>query len=1329
MKYLLPLTMLAPAYLYAHSDGVELSSVLTILSSMGLSYTLYLLYRLNLIKKERDQALEKQKADANILYLQSRYASMGETLANIAHQWKQPLNAIGTIQNNIKANLIYNGEISKEKLLSNVETSFRLLQHLGETIDTFYGFLAQQHRTDERFNISKPLDTIRKITEYSLENSHIKLRYDLQSDPEITGNVNEFTHALLNLILNAKDAFDETDAHEPTIIVRVRGEKSECSIEIIDNAGGIRLQPVDLVFSLHVTSKTDGSGLGLFMTKKIIETRFGGSIVAQNRNKGACFTITLPYLHDTLESSTFLTPEDKVNITNINRLANRVIELEEAKNTLTKWADIFQHAHWGIAIHLGKSNSFELINKAFETLYGYTPKELNALSVPDLFAFDSLPILEHAQKEAFEKGYVVFEAIHKRKDGTLFPVQIELIVVKNDEGDILYHIANVWDQTNKQKAEKELILMQIALNNTNEATYIIDKGSRFVQVNDGACRMLGYSREEFAAMSVYDIDTNATKEIVNNLKKMFETDGAIQFERQHKTKEGKIIDVEIIANFFEYDGERYSFSTVRDITEQKKAHAELLLRDFALNKINEAIYLIDENSMFHYVNDGACHVLGYTKEELLRLGVVDIDPNVSIEWWKEHWEDIIALGTTLTQTQHKRKDGALFPIEVSSNSFEYNGRWYSLAVSRDITDRVLLEAEKETRALKTIAENTPDNIIRWDIEGRYLYLNPVVERLLNVKAAEILGKRLDEAFPEIDLSSLDQAITQVVQTGEAIQSLRQFVPLAEGEMGIHEINLVPERDENGTIVSVLGVGRDMTDIYRLQNELAQREKELENSHAFLTKLIDSIPDPIFVKERDHTWILLNQAFCNLSGLSKEALIGKSDYDVFPKEEADIFWAKDEEVFDSNTLNVNEEAFTSSDGLTHHIQTVKAAFKDNDHKEYLVGTIRDISERKRAEEAIIELNNTLETKVKKRTLQLQQALDFNVGVINALPDLLFEVDRYGKYLGVWTRNPQLLAAQKEVLLNHSFHDILTPEATQISLDAIIEAEEHGLSFGKVIEIELVDGIHWFELSVSQKISEGTFIFISRDISERIKTDKKLRESEEMFRAIVESSPDVISRYDLSMRRIYVNPMMQFLLGKPLDEILGKTPYEFSPLPDIENFERLFHAVIEGKSEIEQEGPYITPWGEKRWGNQRIVPIFNDGHDVEGVMLIGRDITERFDHEKRLIMLESALNGSAEAIYINDAELNIIYVNDEACTMLGYTREEFMEMKITDIDADFSVEGIEDLLEIKRIHKKIFFRTRHRTKEGTIINVKISGSPFIHDENEIFVSVVKELSANN
>lgn len=137
-------------------------------------------------------------------------------------------------------------------------------------------------------------------------------------------------------------------------------------------------------------------------------------------------------------------------------------------------------------------------------------------------------------------------------------------------------------------------------------------------------------------------------------------------------------------------------------------------------------------------------------------------------------------------------------------------------------------------------------------------------------------------------------------------------------------------------------------------------------------ILDTLGTPIFIKNDQHQWIIVNNAFCDFIGKSKAELIGKSDYDFFPKEEADVFWKKDNEVFKTGDPNINEEMFTDSDGRHHVIITQKMLLADQEYGNTLCGVITDVTQLKSAQRELDEINSQLLQKVQERTLELNIA---------------------------------------------------------------------------------------------------------------------------------------------------------------------------------------------------------------------------------------------------------------------------------------------------------------------------------------------------------------------
>ncbi|MBN4004952.1 PAS domain S-box protein [Nostoc sp. LPT] len=154
----------------------------------------------------------------------------------------------------------------------------------------------------------------------------------------------------------------------------------------------------------------------------------------------------------------------------------------------------------------------------------------------------------------------------------------------------------------------------------------------------------------------------------------------------------------------------------------------------------------------------------------------------------------------------------------------------------------------------------------------------------------------------------------------------------------------------------------------------QNTQQQNFSLAFLYQTINSISDPIFVKDRQYRWILLNDTYCDFVGHSREELIGKSDYDFFLQAEADVFREKDELVFTTNITNENQDIFTDAQGITHLISTKRSCFEDETGNKFLVGSIRDIILHNEAEIAVVTGRGTDITNLMETCEALQETLE-------------------------------------------------------------------------------------------------------------------------------------------------------------------------------------------------------------------------------------------------------------------------------------------------------------------------------------------------------------------
>jgi len=241
--------------------------------------------------EERLATLETLRKNEQLLLQQSRLAAMGEMLSNIAHQWRQPLNTLGLVLQDLP--LSYElGELKKEYLDASVAKGMQLVLHMSHTIDDFRGFL-QPEREKKRFNVNQAVAATLSLLEATLKSCKVEVEVRESGELFTHGFRSEFSQVIINLITNARDAFREKGTLEPRLVIALSCEKRPV-VTITDNAGGIAEGIIDKVFDPYFTTKgPGGTGIGLFMSKNIIEKSMGGSLTVRNTGEGAEFRIEL----------------------------------------------------------------------------------------------------------------------------------------------------------------------------------------------------------------------------------------------------------------------------------------------------------------------------------------------------------------------------------------------------------------------------------------------------------------------------------------------------------------------------------------------------------------------------------------------------------------------------------------------------------------------------------------------------------------------------------------------------------------------------------------------------------------------------------------------------------------------------------------------------------------------------------------------------------------------------------------------------------------------------------------------------------------------------
>ncbi len=246
------------------------------------------------LEKRVEDEIEKNREHEEILVQKSKFIALGEMISNIAHQWRQPLSELSSIFMNIK--FMYSmGKLDDKVMNEKSKEAEIVLDYMSNTIDGFRNFFIPK-KEKERFHLSSDMDSIMTIISSALLNNNITINFSIDENIYLNTYKNEFEQVILNIIKNAKDILLEKKVENPLIKVYTKEGEKNIKIFIEDNGGGIEVKPKNKIFEPYFTTKkdSDGTGIGLYMSKIIVEKNMNGKLRVKDGEFGAKFEISIP---------------------------------------------------------------------------------------------------------------------------------------------------------------------------------------------------------------------------------------------------------------------------------------------------------------------------------------------------------------------------------------------------------------------------------------------------------------------------------------------------------------------------------------------------------------------------------------------------------------------------------------------------------------------------------------------------------------------------------------------------------------------------------------------------------------------------------------------------------------------------------------------------------------------------------------------------------------------------------------------------------------------------------------------------------------------------
>jgi diguanylate cyclase (GGDEF)-like protein/PAS domain S-box-containing protein len=575
----------------------------------------------------------------------------------------------------------------------------------------------------------------------------------------------------------------------------------------------------------------------------------------------------------------------------LKALSNYIKNLTDIENALKekeRYKHIMQNASDGIIIH-NADHGVEEYNKKAKEMLGYTDEEMLKLKVFDFDTNFSKEKIEEIAKEVNESA-VNFETVHKRKDGSLYEASITANKIEL-EGSTLFY-TSIRDISKEKRLQKELHenqqLLNTVIDEMPDLMLVKDERAKYLLANNNVAKL--YKTTPEAMIGKEDLDFGVPKEMSDFFKEnvlsiMKKGETEIVYEDSIDANTGETRHFKSIKKPFKSaDGKDRILVIAQDITEQMEIQERLEIEKNKLYSIlqttRDAFWIVDESGILIDLNPAMEELYGYTREEALGMHITQIEVIDSPEDVKERIERIKELGSAHFETKHYHKGGNIIDSEISTTYIPEQNIFVVFA--RDITERKRYEDEliHQRGFLRTLVNTIPDLIWLKDPEGKYLACNKRFEDFFGASEAEIVGKT-DYDFVDKELADFFREHDKNAMNNDTLTINEEEIPFAsDGHKELLQTTKTPMYDGNKNLIGVLGIGHDITQQRKMEEQIRLSEKSFKS-------LFDSLEEAVYVQDAQGIFLAVNNGAAKMYKRDKEWFIGKTPADVSAPEKNDL----------------------------------------------------------------------------------------------------------------------------------------------------------------------------------------------------------------------------------------------------------------------------------------------------------------------------------------------------------------------------------------------------------------------------------------------------------